>query len=98
MAMYFRGFQDDGLTFGRDIENSPAFRFFTKSIQLRDVTTRYGGMKRIRTCPARLVAAIMGETGWLVSEKENFYKIQIEGSKAVQGDIYIEYANGIRGV
>ena len=93
--MYFRGFEHDNTTFGMDINTSPAFRNFCKNLQRKELTTRLGLKHKVLTCPAKYVAPMMGDAGWLVSEEQAFYKVQVEGSKQVQECVYIEYPDGI---
>lgn len=62
-------------SFGMDIEtNTPAYRALKKNtVYVR--TSQYAGRME---CPARFVAAVMREAGWLVSENKCLEWFHIE--------------------
>lgn len=86
--------QFDGTTFGMEVEcNTAAFRYFRKQVKLEPCKTRFG-IQKLFTVPYTALAAIMGESHWLVSEKKCFDRITIDDF--CDGIlIYVKYKDGM---
>ena len=68
MDLHMREF--DGTTFGMSVEvSSPAFRRMKRNAFIGEIMRCRGLFKQsVRCVRATVVAAVMGEAGWLVSE------------------------------
>ncbi len=85
----------DGITFGMSVAaSSPAFKRMKKNAFTGKVTPHGSCIERtVRCVRAADVAAVMGDAGWLVSEKQAMETIRWgDGS-----EYYIIYDAGIEG-
>ena len=92
---HFHAVEFDGITFGMDIDaQSNAYRAFKKHIVCDRIINSFGYEVKVLTVPYLYVAALMGESHWLVSERKLFDKISIEG--LYDGAyIYVKYKEGL---
>lgn len=89
---HFRAWDQQGLTFGMDIDaTSKSYKAMKKSITPKTIIGRWNTLVNVLVVPWNLVAAMMGQAGWLFAERQEFKKIQIDDGE----DIYIEYPDGI---
>ncbi len=83
----------DGTTFGMSVEaSSPAFRRMKRNIFSKKVTPRWSTIERpVRCVRAADVAAVMGQAGWLVSERREMQTIRWGNDET---EYYIIYEEG----
>ncbi len=82
----------DGTTFGMPVEaSSPAFRRMKKNAFNRKMAL-YGGIieRTVRCVRAADVAAVMGQAGWLVSERQEMETIRWGNDETEHYIIYEE--------
>ena len=83
----------DGTTFGMEIEtNTIAYRKFKKEVKCDKVISVFGTEVKEYTVPYLLLAAIMREAHWLVSELRQFNKFCIDDFKEGKY-IYVKYTD-----
>ncbi len=83
----------DGTTFGMSVEaSSPAFKRMKRNIFSKKITPRWSAIERpVRCVRAADVAAVMGQAGWLVSERREMETIRWGNDET---EYYIIYEEG----
>ena len=93
MSKGFHATEFDGTTFGMDVEpRTKAYETFKKSVREETAYSIFGDPFPALTVPAPVVAAIMREAHWLVSEGKYINKFYIDGFKGEE-EIYIKYSD-----
>ena len=83
--------QFDGITFGMSIEtNTVMYKNFKKNIKREKAIDIYDREVEVLCVPYLLLAAIMEEAHWLVSERKLFNKFTIDGL-FFEEEIYVKY-------
>ncbi|MCR5450891.1 MAG: hypothetical protein K6F23_16000 [Solobacterium sp.] len=76
---HLRGFHRDGTTFGMDVDARRANAVMKKAERITR-TTEFG-TERTETClRAPLVASLMGQVAWLITEYHAFTHVQFDDS------------------
>lgn len=93
MSKHLHAVQFDGITFGMEIEtDTVAYKNFKKSVSIETVIHPLGFKERIRTVPYLILASVMRDAHWLVSERKLFNKINIDDFLD-GGVIYVKYTD-----
>lgn len=85
----------DGTTFGMEIEtNTVQYKRFKESIQSENCINIFGEQMKsqVLTVPYMILASIMDEAHWLVSEEKCFNKIHIDRLRNGE-EIYVKYSD-----
>lgn len=83
----------DGTTFGMSVDASTeAYKKFKKSVIKENATDYYGKEIALLTVHYILLAGIMEEARWLVSEKQLINKFMIDGFRSNEY-IYVKYTD-----
>lgn len=93
MAKHLHAVEFDGTTFGMSIDTSTiAWKKFKKSVKYEPVISCFGDEFEWFTVPYLMLAAIMQEAHWLVSEVKDFDKFTIDGFNDGY-EIYVKYTD-----
>ena len=74
-----RGFHKDGTTFGMDVDARRANAVMKKAERITR-TTEFGTERTESCLRAPLVASLMGEAAWLITEYHDFTHVQFDDS------------------
>lgn len=92
MNKHLHAVQFDGTTFGMSIEtDTVAYKNFKKNLKYEMAMGVLGFEVEVRTIPYLVLASIMQEAHWLVSERKLFNKILIDGF--TDEYIYVKYTD-----
>lgn len=76
---HLRGFHNDGTTFGMDVDARRANAVMKKSERITIMNSL--GHERTESClRSPLIASLMGETAWLITEYHDFTHVQFDDS------------------
>lgn len=79
MSKHLRGFCKDGTTFGMDVDGKRAAAVMRKSERITMMNSI--GHKRTESClRSALIASLMGEAAWLITERQDFTHVQFDDS------------------
>jgi len=79
---HLRAYTKEGYTFGMDVDGRQAARVLKKEIRIENprIVSGVTYMNYRWGLPALLIASLMGEASWLVTECRDFTKVQIGDS------------------
>lgn len=76
---HLRGFHKDGTTFGMDVDGKRAAAVMRKSERITMMNSL--GHERTESClRSPLIASLMGEAAWLITEYHDFTHVQFDDS------------------
>lgn len=94
MKKQMHAVQFDGTTFGMPIDiTTAAYKNFKKNIKIESAVNYFGTEFKIKTVPYLLLASIMEDAQWLVSEDKCFNSFYIGNN--TKDIVYVKYSDNV---
>lgn len=79
MSKHLRGFCKNGTTFGMEVDGIRASKVMKKAEYITHIN-QYGNKVGRLCIKAPLIASLMGDVAWLITEKQDFTHVQFDDS------------------
>lgn len=77
MSKHLRGYCKDGTTFGMEVDGVRASKVVKKAEYMSHIN-QYGHKVGTLCIKAPLIASLMGEAAWLITERQDFTHVQFD--------------------